>query len=74
MAKFLKSFFKLSGRLDLPAYPGFIVMKIAISGFNFTVLPIISTTTPESRIQRHFHESLSKGCKCIRVLILHLLM
>ena len=33
----------MSGRFDLPAYPGFMVTKIAISGFTFTVFPTSST-------------------------------
>lgn len=42
MAIYLKSYFKFSGRLDLPAYPGFIVTNIPIFGFNPTSLPIKS--------------------------------
>ena len=43
MARDLNSFFRLSGKLDLPAYPGFIVMKIAMSGFTLTCFPTSST-------------------------------
>ena len=34
---------RLSGRFDLPAYPGFMVTKMAMSGFTFTVFPTSST-------------------------------
>ena len=38
-----KSCLRLSGRFDLPAYPGFMVTKMAMSGFTFTVFPTSST-------------------------------
>lgn len=43
MAKLLNNFFRLSGRLDRPAYPGFMVMNTAMSGFTLTCFPISST-------------------------------
>lgn len=46
MASDRNNFFKLSGKLDLPAYPGFIVIKIAISGDTRTCLPTNSTLIP----------------------------
>ena len=42
MAKLRNNFFKLSGRLDRPAYPGFIVMKMAMSRLTLTCLPTSS--------------------------------
>lgn len=47
IANDLKSFFKLSGRLERPAYPGFIVMKIAMSVDTRTCFPTSSTVIPE---------------------------
>lgn len=38
IAKLRNNCFKLSGRFDLPAYPGFMVMKIAMSGLTLTCL------------------------------------
>jgi len=38
MAIYLNNYFKFSGKLDLPAYPGFIVMNIPIVKFNLTSL------------------------------------
>lgn len=46
MANDRNNFFKLSGKFDLPAYPGFIVMNIAISGDTRTCLPTNSTVMP----------------------------
>lgn len=43
MAKLRNNFFRLSGRLDRPAYPGFMVMNTAMSGFTLTCFPISST-------------------------------
>lgn len=43
IAKLLNNFFRLSGRLDRPAYPGFMVMNTAMSGFTLTCFPISST-------------------------------
>lgn len=46
MASDRNSFFKLSGKFDRPAYPGFIVMKMAMSGETRTCLPTNSTLMP----------------------------
>ena len=42
MATYLKSYFRLSGNSDLPAYPGFIVMKIPIYELSLTSLSSMS--------------------------------
>lgn len=51
MAKLRNNFFKLSGRLDRPAYPGFMVMKTAISGFTLTCFPMSSTAMEPTSIK-----------------------
>ena len=44
IASDVNSFFKLSGRLERPAYPGFIVMKMAMSCETLTCFPTNSIT------------------------------
>ena len=53
IAKLRNNFFKLSGRLERPAYPGFMVMKMAMSRLTFTCLPTSSIVmaVAEERIQ-----------------------
>lgn len=48
MANDLNNFFKLSGRLERPAYPGFIVINIAMSGETRTCFPTNSTVIPKN--------------------------
>ena len=49
MARLLNNFFKLSGRLDLPAYPGFMVINMAMSLLTFTSLPMSSIVIGDPR-------------------------
>ena len=45
IANDLKSFFKFSGKLERPAYVGFIVINIAMSVLTLTCFPISSTVS-----------------------------
>ena len=52
MTYLLNSFFKLSGKLDLPAYPGFMVMNIAMSVLTLTCFPTSSICIGASASER----------------------
>ena len=54
IARLRKSFFRLSGKLDRPAYPGFIVMNIAMSGLTLTCFPTSSTEIMDDAGQTQF--------------------